>query len=367
MKLIRLVLSDLHLVDGSRPGKVNPFEDFFHDDRFAELLAHYRPADDEEREVELILNGDIFDLLKVKIAGEWPTEVTEEVAVEKLRACLDGHPIFVRALADFMAHPGCEITFIPGNHDLEFFFPEVQALFRRYVAPGDAGDRVRFITGSDTYYLPEGIQVRHGHQFERIHKVDPNDMFETRGDRKLLKLPWGSLWILEVMNPLKATRSHIDRVQPLNRFLWASVFLDPGFVLRFFWHSTYYFLRYRVFRLRAWWDRIKAVPKLVKEDLLALTGGYDDHAIRALNKMRGAHTLIVGHSHGPRFLQLPSGKTLVNTGTWVKMVNLDLKHLGQDSGLTYALIDFDDEGEPRTRLMRWFGDRQATEVVPYAD
>ena len=28
--------------------------------------------------IELILNGDIFDLLKVKIADEWPTEVTKK-------------------------------------------------------------------------------------------------------------------------------------------------------------------------------------------------------------------------------------------------------------------------------------------------
>ena len=367
MKLTRIVLSDLHLVDGTRPGESNPLEDFFHDDRFSELLAHYRPRDGEESECELIFNGDIFDLLKVRVGGVFPTEITEEVAIEKLRACLDGHPVFVRALADFLGHHGSRLTYVPGNHDLEFFFPGVQALFRRYVAPGDAAERVRFITGSDTYYLPEGIQVRHGHQFERIHRVDPKSMFERRGDRQVLKLPWGSLWILEVLMPLKLKRTHIDRVQPLSRFLWASVFLDPGFIIRFFWHSSFYFLKYRVFRLRAWSDRMKAIPRLLRDELLALTAGFDEHAIQALNKMRGAHTLIIGHSHGPRFVQLPNGKTLVNTGTWVKMVNLDLKHLGQDSGLTYALIDYDDEGKPRTRLMRWFGAQQACEAVPYAD
>ena len=37
MKLERLIISDLHLVTGSREGELNPLEDFFHDDRFAEL------------------------------------------------------------------------------------------------------------------------------------------------------------------------------------------------------------------------------------------------------------------------------------------------------------------------------------------
>ena len=45
----------------------------------------------------------------------------------------------------------------------------------------------------------------------------------------------------------------------------------------------------------------------------------------------------------------------MNTGTWVKMINLDLQYLGQDSGLTYAVIGYDDNGKPETTLMRWQG------------
>jgi len=75
----------------------------------------------------------------------------------------------------------------------------------------------------------------------------------------------------------------------------------------------------------------------------------------------------VGHSHGPRFLQLPNDRILVNTGTWVKMINLDLQYLGQDSGLTYAFISYDDNGKPETTLMRWQGAHEACEAIPYAD
>lgn len=366
VKLLRIVLSDLHLVTGSLPGAVDPFEDFFHDERFEELLEHY--SKDESTEVELILNGDIFDLLKVRLEGSWPIEVTDEMATEKLRRCLDGHPIFVRALKRFMAHPGHRMTYLPGNHDLDMWFEGPQNLLRRYVAPGDAGRRVRFITKSDTYYLPEGIQIRHGHQFERIHRVDYDDLTITKPDgRIVLKFPWGSLWIMEVMNPLKEHRSHIDRIQPLGRFMWASVILDPGFIIRFFWHSTWYFLKHRVFHLQAWVDRIRSIPRLVREELFELTDGYDEQAIRSLNRTRGAHTLIVGHSHGPRCIHLPNGKLLVNTGTWVKMINLDLKHIGQDSGLTYALISYDSEGKPETKLMRWLGRGEPCEEVRHAD
>ena len=366
MSTTRLVLSDLHLADGAAPGEVNPMEDFFHDDRFAELLEHY----DRERGgqgIELIFNGDIFDLLKIKIDGRYPLEITDAIATEKLRHCLEGHPRFVLALRRFLENPENSLTYLPGNHDLDMWFPGPQELFCRYVAPGDAADRVRFITASDTYYLPEGIQIRHGHQLERIHRVDYDQMTRRRRDgSEILWLPWGTLWILEVLNPLKELRSHIDRIQPLSRFIFGSLIFDPKIAITFFWRSTVYFLRHRVFTISAWRDRIRRLPKMVKEDLLELGAGFDDHSERALSKVRGAHTLIVGHSHGPRYKQLSGGKMLVNTGTWVKMVNLNLQYLGQDSGLTYALIEY-GEGRPRTSLLRWLGQQVPFESVPYTD
>jgi predicted phosphodiesterase len=138
-------------------------------------------------------------------------------------------------------------------------------------------------------------------------------------------------------------------------------------MIRFLWRSTVYFLRHRVFTVRAWRDRLTLLPRLLREEVFQLTGGFDQAAERAIAKVHGAHTLIVGHSHGPRFKQLRGGKVLVNTGTWVKMINLDLRYVGQDSGLTYALIDYDDEGRPRTSLMRWLGSQNACEAIPYAD
>lgn len=367
MKLTRLVLSDLHLGTGSRPGELNVFEDFHYDDDFAELLAYYDRQAGEDGEIELILNGDVFDLLKVKVGGVFPTEITDEVATEKLRQCLDGHPKFVNALKSLLQRPGRRLVFLPGNHDLDMWFPGPQELFRRYVAPGAAGDRVQFVTSSDTYYLPEGIQIRHGHQLERIHRVDYDRMTRTRRDGSVvLDLPWGSLWILEVMNPAKAMRSYVDRIQPLGRFLVAGLLFDTRFVLSFLYNSSLYWIRRRLFNRKAWRERLEWLPKALREEIIAL-GGYDEVAVRALKKLRGVQYLIVGHSHGPRYRQLPDGKILINTGTWMRMINLDIRHLGQDSGLTYCRIEYSDDGRPRVNLMRWLGPQRPYQVIPYAD
>ncbi|MDH5673449.1 MAG: metallophosphoesterase [Myxococcales bacterium] len=366
MKLVRLVVSDLHLGTGVQSGKLNPLEDFFEDDRFAELLSHYERLSNRRTEIELIFNGDIFDLLKVKLDGRWPTEITEEIAVEKLRLCLEGHPKFVLALRRFLAGAGRRLVYLPGNHDLDMVFAGAQELFRRYVTPEGGGERVRFITQSDTYYLPEGIQIRHGHQLEHIHRVDYGRLFRTLSDgRKILDLPWGSLWILEVLNPAKERRNNVDRIQPLRLFILGSLFLDPRFGVRFMLTTVWHFLRHRIFALRAWTRRLRRLPSILREEVVAI-GGYDEVARRQLRRLRGVHTLILGHSHAPRYRVLEDSKVMMNTGTWMRMINLSLEHLGQNSGLTYGLIEYPEDGGVHTKLMRWYGTQPPCEIVPYA-
>jgi UDP-2,3-diacylglucosamine pyrophosphatase LpxH len=367
MKLLRIVVSDLHLGTGVEQGKRNPYEDFYEDDRFAELLAHYDGVAGDQSEIELILNGDIFDLLKVKWNDVWPTEITEEIAVEKLRLCLEGHPRFVLALRRFVSRPHRRLVYLPGNHDLDMLFVGAQALFCRYVAPGERADRVRFITNTDTYYLPEGIQIRHGHQLERIHRIQYAKPFRKRRDGTLvLDLPYGSLWILEVMNPAKEFRNSVDRILPLRLFILGSLFLDPRFGLLFMLRSFFHLLRRRIFTLRAFRKRIMSIPMIMRDEVFAM-GGYDEAAERSLRRLRGVSTLIVGHSHAPRFRVLPSQQVMMNTGTWIKMIHLDLHYLGQDSGLTYALIEYTEDGRAEPKLMRWLGARRACEAVPYAN
>jgi UDP-2,3-diacylglucosamine pyrophosphatase LpxH len=367
MKLLRIVLSDLHLGTGVEQGKLNPHEDFYEGDRFAELLAHYDSLAGDETEIELVLNGDIFDLLKVRVDGAWPIEITEEVAAEKLRACLEGHPRAVRALRRFVSREGRKLVYLPGNHDLDMVFAQAQEVFCRYVAPGELRERVRFVTQSDTYYLPEGIQIRHGHQLERIHRVDYANLFRKRRDGKLvLDLPYGSLWILEVMNPAKEIRNNLDRIVPLKLFILGSLFLDPRFGFGFLARSFLHLLRRRIFTLQAWRKRWQTLPRVLREEVFAM-GGYDDAAERQLKKLRGVHTLIVGHSHAPRFRVLPTRQIMLNTGTWMKTINLNLEYVGQDSGLTYALIEYGDDGRAEPKLMRWYGTRHLCETVPYAD
>ena len=61
-----IVISDLHLGAGnSVNNRKNPLEDFHFDKELIEFIEYHSSGHFLDREVELIINGDFFDLLAV--------------------------------------------------------------------------------------------------------------------------------------------------------------------------------------------------------------------------------------------------------------------------------------------------------------
>src|SRR5687768_5298842 len=112
MKKIKLVVSDFHLGKGKRlpGGALNHLEDFYHDHRFKEFLEYYMQGPYEDTEVELILNGDILNLIQMDYHGHYTVIITETVSMEKLRGIIEGHPIFFKSIKDFLSHPNHTLT-----------------------------------------------------------------------------------------------------------------------------------------------------------------------------------------------------------------------------------------------------------------
>lgn len=359
----------MHASTGRRRGVFNPLEDFHADDKFAEFIDYYGGMTRRGRRLELILNGDIMDLLKVPFgpASEpYTDEITEEVAAAKVEKALEGHPKVVEALTGLLQRDDTQITYIPGNHDIEMLLPAAQRVFRERVAPGSLATRVQFIDQGDTYHLPEGIQIRHGHQLESVHCFDYRHLMGPRREGPpILVLPWGSLMVLHVLIDAKKERYHVDHIIPQKRFILAALLVDFRFAVKLVARMAFHFLRTRAFPKEGniftkTWEGLKVIGHEMEP-----VGQFDDSARRELMKVRGVHTLIVGHSHEPRYWRLAEDKLYVNTGTWVKMININLHHLGQEAGMTYALVDYDARARPRTSLMRWYGSYEQKQVIPY--
>lgn len=177
-----IVLSDFHLGRGKNldSGRYWALEAFFYDKdfgNFIEWLASQAPAD--QPKPQLIFNGDTFDLLRVEpeaeggADGRAPAYLTPAIAARILEKILAGHPTFVQGVACALA-AGMPVLFLPGNHDVELQWPEVQAVLRQVLADelGRLGRDPETILDELLafqpwfYYEPGRVWIEHGCQYD---------------------------------------------------------------------------------------------------------------------------------------------------------------------------------------------------------
>jgi len=357
-----VVVSDMHIGAGHRKGVVNFFDDFRRDAEFAALLHRYSSGDYAGQDVELVMNGDIFDLLKVSAHGQFTERITETVGVHKIRRCLVGHPRVVRALNTFIGIPHKRITFLPGNHDMDFLYPEVQRTFCQAVTGAPEDPRVRFVADRPYYDIEGGVQIHHGHQFEALHAFDWNHLFLDHKGKQILNLPWGSLFILNVINHYKTERPYLDLVKPFWPLMAGGLLFDTRFTMRFLAKSGQALGR---FYLSPTWRRRRPFERLSQFVLQdhAFFSGLDGHARQILKRNGSVRVVSMGHVHTETCRSFARDKLYINTGSWVPMINLDIQNLGQNTAPHYMLVRSTDKGEPRASLMRWNGRRPVTEEV----
>ena len=352
-----LVLSDMHLGTGHRRGRVNIYDDFKEDERLAQLLERYEGS-------HLVLNGDIFDLLKVPVMGKFPDEISERLAGIKLFKCLKGHPRVVEALQQFLENEDSQITYLPGNHDMEMLFPGNQRLFKRFITGTEHHPRVSFITDKPVFEL-DGVQFHHGHQFEALHAFDWGQLTLRRANKEpVLNLPWGSLFILRVLNPLIRERPWVDKVHPFWPMFAGGMIVDTRFTSRMIADTARALVEARF--NPTWWKKrpfVKLTRFLTND--IAFFEKLDHYAERIFKQSAHVRAVFMGHTHVPMLRTWRIGgstRTYVNTGTWMPMVDLGLGRLGQHLEIHYGLIEWHDDG-PRASLHRWHGTRPESEEV----
>ncbi len=361
---VTLVVSDMHMGAGHRKGAVNLFDDFRHDAQVTAFLRRYSTGRYEGQEVELVLKGDIFDLLKVSVDGRFPDRITEAVAVRKLRRCLGGHPKVVRALGAFLAVRHKRISYLPGNHDMELFYPAAQRAFTEALTGRPVDPRVRFVTERPFHDVEGGVQIHHGQQFEAVHAFDWRRIFvEDRGER-ILNLPWGSLFVLDVISRFKTERPYLDVVKPFWPLVAGGLLFDSRFTVRLLARSAETAVRTYLSPL---WGRRRPFDKLgpfLRKEM-DFFSGLDGHARRLFKRQAGLRVVSMGHVHTETCRSFGSDRLYINTGCWVPMINLDIQNLGQNSSPHYMLVRYGDRGDPRASLMRWNGPRPVAEEVGF--
>jgi UDP-2,3-diacylglucosamine pyrophosphatase LpxH len=356
----KVVVSDFHLGKGRyfSDGTQNLLEDFIYDREFAEFLNYYRSGQFADAEVELVLNGDILNLLQIDSYGVHTHLITENSVVRAVERIVAGHSEFFHGLRRFAATPGHTVSYIVGNHDVGMLWPGPRKVFSEAVgAP---------VTFYDVSYQFDGVYVEHGQQYERFAGIDMKRPFITRGlPEPVLNLPWGSLFVAVCLPRIKQERPHVDKVRPFSAFLrW--VFIHDflwGFrtiirVAKFVFDTILFRSRYQIHQA------VTHTLGMLKE--ISLYPNFDKIAFRILDERDDIHTVIFGHTHILKYRQWRESKQYFNDGSWNEITNLDLDDYGRQTRLTYVFIEYPlhgahgsdqarSEKKPLARLKQWHG------------
>lgn len=366
-----IVISDLHLGAGKMiNGKRNLLEDFHYDNKLIEFLEYYSTGEYQNMEVELVINGDFLDFLAVPYIEYFDDEFwSEKAALAKLKMIMEAHSPVLLALKKFVSYPDKKIVYIIGNHDAEFVFDSLKDEFLKIF--GEFRDRVT-LSNSITNYIPtKGVVIQHGHQYERAHHFDQeNAIVETLNGDKYFIPPWGSYYVTNVINRYKQERSFINSVRPIKHFLIHGILFDTFFTVRFILSNIYYFVM-----VRFWYFYMakKSIPQVIESLMreLELFQDYESLTRQYFEKNPNCKVLVVGHTHNPTLRIYSDGTTFINTGTWTRMVSLELGQWNYGNVLTYAKIlikdknynenEFDQNVE--VDLKYWIG----VNNLPYAE
>jgi UDP-2,3-diacylglucosamine pyrophosphatase LpxH len=363
LKKLILVISDLHLSAGKTiKGKRNLLEDFHYDNELVDFLNYYSSGDYENVEVELVINGDFLDFLAVPFVEFYDDEFwSETAALAKLRMIMTAHVGVLEALKRFLSKPMKKVVYIIGNHDAEFVFDSLKEEFLTFF--GEFRRNIILSNSISTHIPVKGVCIQHGHQYERAHEFDQeNSVIETLNGEKYFIPPWGSYYVTNVINKYKQERSFINSVRPIKHFIIHGILFDTFFTIRFILSNFYYFFMVRFWHFYMTKKSLRQVFENIFREL-ELFQDYETLTRNFFEKNSQSKVLIVGHTHNPSLRIYNDGTVFINTGTWTRMVNLDLGKWSHHNVLTYAKIvvkshdyDLEDfEKNVEVDLKHWLG------------
>ncbi|MBY0412840.1 MAG: metallophosphoesterase [Bdellovibrionales bacterium] len=342
-----LVISDLHLGAGLIVNKRKNFlEDFHYDKELIEFIEYHGSLHYQERDVELIINGDFLDLLAVPFVPYFDDEYWSELAaLDKLKLIVNAHPGVFDALKNFLTFPRNKLVYIIGNHDAELIFDSLRQ-FIMELFPEEDRHKFKILLNTNDVYIPEeGIVLKHGHEYELAHHYDPETSIATDIEgKKYFIPPWGSYYVTRVINKFKEGRDYINAVRPINKFMINGIIYDFLYTLRFAFANFYYFLMVRFVMLFKQNKSVLEVFELARTEI-QLFQNYEALTEEFVMKNEDVHALIVGHTHDPIFREYDDGSIFINTGTWTKMYNLDFGKNFYGARLTFAKVDVKEKEE----------------------
>lgn len=186
------VISDLHMSEGALEDFDSELEGY--------LLGFLDWLGALEEPAELVINGDFVDFVQ---ASPWrgaeleasttegiPLCFAEHHSIDKLHAIYRAHQPVFAALGQFLAkNQNNRITVLPGNHDADFFWPNVAEEFTQMACPEGHQEQVQVVL-SDSY-RPDRVDwlwIEHGQQHDPVNSFflggEPGNESDPGGVRR---------------------------------------------------------------------------------------------------------------------------------------------------------------------------------------
>jgi UDP-2,3-diacylglucosamine pyrophosphatase LpxH len=371
----RYIISDLHL------GAGDYLDDFDQDDSFLAFLDLVA----KRRASELVINGDFIDFVAVNLDKSSTRPFsrlgsTEDESLEKLERVLTAHSDLFTSLRVFM-EKGHRVVLIPGNHDVDLFWPRVRDRLLEELGGPDS-DHFHFETSG--IYRSGSLYIEHGNQYY-ADSVFENYTHPFLRDPKTgelrLERSWGNCFLEYFSNGMMSERNpFINNVRPIPNMVFLGIQDESWWfktayaykLLRFmskvgfppFKESRELLRRKREGRIDSWGYSRKRFMDLVSgrgrvempgvEDAEQLSAvfpeededeetGLDDLLLDSLATREdalsvaareillgdeGIDVVVFGHDHRYYSNELQpvlggrKGKYYVNTGTWIPMLFL---------------------------------------------
>jgi len=299
-----VVISDIEM------GAGGPFDDFPHTEFLADLIASYNRHPHDELAIDLVFNGDTFDLLKTDFEGKFPHLIDARVAMGKMQRIIDAHGAFFDSLIAFLGGRDRRVYFTVGNHDMELLFPEVQVQIQRRL------NNPQMVHFAGMKLDIGDIHIEHGQQADPMFRMERPYFIDYEG-RRILNLPWGAVALLDVALPLRHVLYHHDRLKPREEAFRLLPDVRDFLIDRFwqYWTREYF---------RGWWGGRDPMAKVSWNMLRELAyrfrsrdGGVSvgAHFIDRLYKREQYQVYTFGHEHESGWWT-HEGRKLLRTGAF---------------------------------------------------
>lgn len=306
---MKVFLSDLHLGDGQER------DDFQFHREFKNLV---RKLAREFKKIEMILLGDIFDLIRTQKYFEFEGLPHREVRLKVMEDIVEQHVPFFETLRYFTKKKTRRLRYVIGNHDVGAILdPRLLEMIR--------GKFGLALTAENHYHDKSlGIWAEHGHRYDIV-----NNTFDNDGTP--IPYPLGEKIVVEVTDKFfekvkrrqhelgidPAIINDLDNVRPQTAIdNWLDSIDQKGRLKQIYYETIMEFIL----------NHPGEVGNLVL-DLIA--GKYQPDLVKAAKQLAaegvGKH-IIFGHTHDALTKDLKNGRRHLNTGTWRKFIEPLRRH-----------------------------------------